>query len=61
MDKKGYVQGDMKPTVEDYQLPSSDYSQSQFGKTLNYIERQDRIQSKECKGIKKQSYQGRYS
>lgn len=61
MGHKGYAQGDMSPHVEDYQLPSKDYSQEQFGSTLSYIERQDRIQSDMSKDVKKQAYKGRYS
>ena len=58
---KGKDQGDMAPHVEDYQRPSADYSQEQFGKTLNYIERQDRMQKSEASQVKKQAYKGRYS
>lgn len=61
MNKKGYVQGDMSPHVEDYQKPHSDYSQEGFSKTLEYVERQDHFQAKEAKQIKRQGYQGRYS
>ena len=61
MAHKGYVQGDMNPHVEDYQRPHSDYSQEQFGSTLNYIGRQDKHRSKEASDIKKQAYQGRYN
>ncbi len=59
--KLGYVQGDMSPKVEDYQKPMSNYSQEPFGKTLNYIERQDSHQSKASSDMKKQAYKGRYS
>lgn len=61
MEKKGYVQGDMKPSVEEYQKPMSNYSQSQFGKTTEYMSRQDKIQNKEASEIKGQAYKGRYS
>lgn len=61
MSKKGYTQGDMSPKVEDYQKPMSSFSQEQFGKTLNYVERQDKIQGQLASGIKRQSYKGRYS
>lgn len=61
MGKMGYKQGNMSPKVEDYQKPMSNYSQSQFGDTTGYVARQDRIQSSEASGIKKQSYKGRYS
>lgn len=61
MGKAGYVQGDMKPHVKDYQKPESDFSQSGFSKTTEYVERQDSFQRKEAKEIEKQSYKGRYS
>lgn len=61
MSKKGYVQGEMSPTVEDYQKPMSNYSQDQFGKTLQYVERQDREQNAMASDVKKQGYKGRYS
>ena len=61
MGKKGYVQGEMSPTVEDYQKPMKDYSQSGFSKTTEYVERQDAFQAKEANEIKKQDYKGRYS
>jgi hypothetical protein len=60
-DRMGYEQGNMSPHVEDYQKPMKDFAESQFSKTLNYVERQDRIQAKEASGIKKQGYKGRYS
>lgn len=61
MSKKGYTQGDMSPSVEDYQKPMSNYSQEGFNKTTQYVERQDKIQSSESSAIKRQSYKGRYS
>ncbi len=61
MSKDCYVQGDMSPRLEDYQKPESDFAERGFSKTVEYIERQDRTQSKMEKGISKQSYQGRYS
>lgn len=61
MEKKGYVQGDMNPTVEDYQKPMSNYSQEGFSKTTAYEERHNSFDSKEASDIKKQSYKGRYS
>ena len=61
MSRAGYVQGDMSPKVEDYQKPTSDFSQEGFSKTLDYIERQDAYQRKEAKDINKQGYKGRYS
>lgn len=61
MAKRGYVQGDMSPTVEDYQKPNSEYSQSFMNKTTDYIGRHNSYESKEASGIKKQAYKGRYS
>jgi hypothetical protein len=61
MAKKGYVQGEMSPTVEDYQKPAKDFSQEGFSKTLEYVERQDKFQGKMAKDIEKQGYVGRYS
>lgn len=61
MSKKGYAQGEMSPTVEDYQKPMSNYSQEGFSKTTQYIERQDKFQNSESSAIKRQGYKGRYS
>ena len=57
----GLNQGDMSPKIKDYQKPSKDFSQEGFSKTLDYIERQDKIQGAEASGIEKQAYKGRYS
>lgn len=61
MNKAGYIQGDMKPHVEDYQKPEKDYSQKGFSKTTEYIERQDAFMGKEANKIEKEGYKGRYS
>lgn len=61
MSKAGYVNGDMSPKVKDYQKPMSDFSQSGFSKTLEYVERHDRFDGKEASAIRKQDYKGRYS
>ena len=61
MSKAGYDQGDMKPKVESYQKPEKDFAERGFSKTTEYMERQDKFQAKESKGIKKQGYMGRYS
>jgi hypothetical protein len=61
MSKHGYVQGHMEPKVEDYQRPSKSFSQEGFSKTLDYIERQDRMQDMMARDIEKQAYKGRYS
>lgn len=59
--KKGANQGDMNPMVESYQKPESNYSQSGFSKTTDYIERQDAFVGKESAEFRKQDYKGRYS
>ena len=61
MAKHGYTQGDMKPTVEDYQKPEKDFPERGFSKTDEYVERQDHRQSMMSKDVNKQAYQGRYS
>jgi hypothetical protein len=59
--KKGYVQGDMSPKVEDYQAKESEFAERGFSKTTEYVERQDAFRTREAKGLEKQSYKGRYS
>lgn len=61
MGKKGYIQGDMAPKVDDYQRPASNYSQVGFNKTTEYVARQDKFVAKQCSEIKSQAYKGRYS
>ena len=61
MAMKGVNQGDMAPHVKDYQKPEKDFAERGFSKTLEYIERQDRMQGGMEKGLSKQAYQGRYS
>ena len=61
MSKKGYEQGDMKPTVESYQKPEKDFAERGFSKTTEYVERQDKRQSDMSKDVNKQAYSGRYS
>jgi hypothetical protein len=61
MAKAGYSQGDMSPHVKDYQKPEGDFAERGFSKTLEYVERQDKIQGKMSKELNKQSYVGRYS
>lgn len=61
MSKHGYVQGDMKPTVESYEKPEKAFSQRDENKTTEYIERQDRRQDEMAKDVDKQAYRGRYS
>jgi hypothetical protein len=61
MAKRGYVQGDMHPTVENYQRPDSEYTDHGFSKTLDYIERHNAFEGKEAREIKSQAYKGRYS
>lgn len=57
----GLNQGDMSPRMKDYQKPEVDYSQEDFSKTLDYIERQNKFQATEAKTVEKQAYHGRYS
>jgi hypothetical protein len=57
----GLRQGDMSPRIKDYQKPSKDFSQEGFSKTLDYIERQDKLQATEASTVEKQAYHGRYS
>jgi hypothetical protein len=57
----GYSQGDMSPKVHDYQKPEAEFAERGFSKTLEYIERQDKMQSGMAKDLNKQSYNGRYS
>jgi hypothetical protein len=61
MSKAGYTQGDMKPTVENYQKPEKDFSQRGFSETTKYVERQDERQAGMSKDVNKQAYKGRYS
>lgn len=61
MAKKGYVQGDMSPTVENYQKPDSLYSQSFMNQTTDYIARRNSFDGKEAKEVRQQAYKGRYS
>lgn len=58
---KGYEQGEMSPTVENYQRPMDSFSQHNLGKTLDYIERHNAQDKKDDHQISKQSYKGRYS
>jgi len=61
MAKRGLEQGDMKPTVENYQKPDKAFSQEGFNKTTEYVERQDKRQDAMAKDVNKQAYNGRYS
>lgn len=61
MAKKGYVQGDMSPKVEDYQASDAQFPERGFSKTTEYVERQNAFRMREAKGIEKQEYKGRYS
>lgn len=61
MSKRGYDQGDMKPTVESYQKPEKDFAERGFSKTDEYVERQDARQSTMARDVNKQAYKGRYS
>lgn len=57
----GLNQGDMSPRIKDWQKPERDFSQEGFSKTLNYIERQDKMQGQESTAVENQAYHGRYS
>ena len=61
MSKAGYVQGDMNPKVDDYQMPMKDFAEHDFSKTTQYVERQDKQQAQNKKQISKQDFKGRYS
>jgi hypothetical protein len=61
MDKYSKEQGNMSPTVEDYQRPVSNYSQEGFSKTTEYVERNNAYVGKEAAEVRKQAYKGRYS
>ena len=61
MNKKGYVQGDMKADVNDYQKPISNFSQADANKTTEYVARQNAFVGKEASKVKNQAYKGRYS
>jgi hypothetical protein len=61
MARRGYEQGDMKPTVESYQKPEKAFSQRGFDKVTEYVERQDKYQDAMAKDVDKQGYKGRYS
>lgn len=61
MAMRGHDQGNMSPTVHDYQKPTDDFAEEGFSKTLEYIERQDKRQGAMAKDLNKQSYVGRYS
>jgi hypothetical protein len=61
MAMKGLNQGDMEPSIKDYQRPQSNFSQEGFSKTLDYVERQNKLQGTEASTIEKQAYKGRYS
>lgn len=54
------MQGDMSPEVKDIGKPESCYAERYDHSTLNYIERQDKIQSKQAGKIKSQKFSGRY-
>lgn len=47
------------PVVESYQPKESEFAGME-GKTLNYVERRDRLQSSEAGKVRSQEYKGRY-
>lgn len=48
------------PKTEDYQAKDSEYAGMQSGKTDQYIERRDRMQTQQAKQVKAQDWHGRY-
>ena len=60
MSKAGYTQGDMKPSVKDYQPKEQQFAGKQPGKTTEYVERRDRIQGEMANKIRSENYRGRY-
>jgi len=60
---KGYDKmnrGDMHmPMVESYQPKEREFAGME-GKTLNYVERRDKIQGEAAAMVRKQAYKGRY-
>lgn len=63
--KNGYNMKDWSeaykaPMKESYQPSEKEYAGMQEGKTLQYIEKRDRIQAEAASMVKKQSYKGRY-
>jgi hypothetical protein len=61
MAMRGLDQGNMEPTIKDWQRPAADFSQEGFSKTLEYVERQNKFQATEASTVEKQAYKGRYS
>ena len=61
MGNKGVNLGDMSPVVDNYERPMSEFSQKDFNKTTEYVERRNRYDTKQASDIKKQDYKGRYS
>ena len=54
-------QGDMKPEVSDFQVPSAAYCQMYDQSPTNYIERNDAQRVKAASKIKADYYKGRYN
>lgn len=48
------------PMTKDYQQADNQFAGNQFGTTLNYMKRQDKIQEKAAGKVKQQNYKGRY-
>ena len=61
MGNKGVNQGDMSPVVDNYERTLSEFSQKDFNKTTEYVERRNRYDTKQASELKKQDYKGRYS
>jgi hypothetical protein len=60
MGKKGYSQGDMSPSVKDFQKPESCYSQKYDQSPTMYMERQNSRQGHEAGKLKRENHKGRY-
>ncbi len=58
---QGNKSGDMSVKVKDYQPGQKEFAGAMMGKTNEYMERTDRIITKEASKIKSQAYKGRYS
>ena len=60
MGMKGYRQGDMSPTVKDFQKPEGCYSQKYDQSPTRYMERQDYMQKHEAGKLRREDHKGRY-
>lgn len=49
-----------EPMTSDYQPKNSEFVNTQFGKTLDYIPKRDSIQTRAASQVRSQEYKGRY-